>query len=211
MAITVRRAEERDLPHIFRIEKRSYPPYLQAKHDVLLNRFRSFGILVAENERGAITGFSTMVPTVLPWADKRKVVEKVMKNRHPHYEPWFREYEQGGACDTLWVTSTAVETQHQSKGVGGELIRATLKLAKEKGLKYRASALKTEYPNKRLEGETIEQYLDRVKAGKVQDRFLHPYLKQGFTLAALLPEYEPDHPRRKSKGVNYNVLAFKKL
>jgi len=216
LVMKVRWATINDLPRIFEIEKRSYPPYLQATHKILKERLDTFGILVAEDKEGKIYGFSTMVPAALPWDNEQELFRIIMNNRHPYYRPWLDQYKKGKEerknFNTLWVMSTAVESKFQNKGVGGALIEASLRIAKEKGLSYRASALKCEYATKKLSNETIEHYIERVKSGEVKDRFLQPYIKRSFQLSLPLPNYEPDHPSRRSKlGLNYNILAYKKI
>jgi len=207
-------AQAKDLTRIFEIEKRSYPPYLQATHKILEERLDAFGILVAEDKDGKIYGFSTMVPATLPWDNEQELFYTIMNNRHPHYHPWLDQYKKGADfnINTLWVMSTAVESGFQNKGVGGTLIEESLRIAKEKGLSYRASALKCEYAHKRIPNETIKHYIERVVSGEVQDRFLQPYIKRGFQLSLSLPNYEPDHPSRRSESeVNYNILAYNKI
>jgi len=209
MEVEIRKASLKDLPEILRVEKRSYPPWLQATKNVLKERIEKAIVLVAvEKQKRKILGFTTCVPANLNLPSVN--VEKIMQNRHPHYQPWLREYLKNfksGNFDTLWVMSTAVESKHQNKGVGSELIKATLNLAKKLDLSYRASALKCEYHKKRKGTETIKEYLARVKKGEVKDRFLQPYLKLGFELGAPLPEYEAG---RMPPHLNYNVLAYKK-
>ena len=137
--IEIREAKEEDLERIFQIEKRSYPPELQATQQILRDRFEVFGIRVAEVD-GKVVGFFTCVPIKLDWP--KPDLEKLLKNRSPHYQPWFDEYKKGGEFNTLYVTSTAVESEHQGKGIGRSMIEQSLQLAKELGLPYRASVLR---------------------------------------------------------------------
>ncbi len=207
MKIKIRKAEKKDLKRIFEIEKRSYTPQLQAKHKILEYRFKTFGIWVAEVNNKVI-GFFTCVPVKLSWP--KPDIKKILKYRKPYYKPWFEEYkrlkEKGEKFDTLWVTSTAVESKYQGKGIGTALIKHSLKLAKKLGLKYRSSALRCQYGHYyKKTGKSIYEYIKEVKAGKIKDRFLQPYLKLGFVLDRPLPNYEP------YKGsLNYNIFAFKK-
>lgn len=211
LAPSVQKAEEKDLPRIFEIEKRSYSPQLQATHEILRQRFYDMGIWVAETN-GTISGFFTCVPADLPLSDLspeniEKIVDKVKQNRHPKYKPWFEEYKTGGRFNTLWVTSTAVETKYQGKGVGTALIKYSLDLAKELGLCYRASALRCQYARFFQEtGESIEDYIQQAEGRKIEDRFLYPYLNLGFKLVVPLPDYEPHEG-----SMNYNLLAIKEI
>jgi GNAT superfamily N-acetyltransferase len=204
MNIIIRKAVESDLPQIFRVEKRSYIPQLRAKQSILRYRLETFGIWVAEYNN-KIVGFFTCVPARLsfPNAD----IALVLKNRKPDYLPWFEEYRKSGKFYTLFVTSTAVEKAYQSKGVGTALVRYSLELAKQLGLNYRASALRCQYASfYNRTKKSIKDYIEKVKAGQIKDRFLGLYLKLGFKLSAPLPNYEP------YKGsLNYNVLAYKKV
>lgn len=207
LATTTRKAEEDDLSRIFEIEKRSYPPQLQATNEVLRYRFETFGIWVAETNK-EMAGFFTCIPVKLSLPDlSGSDLERIMKNRHPKYKPWFEEYKKGGEFNTLWVTSTAVETEYQDKGVGTTLIKTSLDLAKELGLHYRASALRCQYARYFQETDgSIQDYMKDVEGGKIKDRFLGPYLKLGFKLITPLPNYEP------YKGsLNYNLLAYKSI
>ncbi len=211
--VNIRKANPNDLLGIFRVEKRSYPPWLQASHDVLKRRMNNGCILVAEKlVRGKrqIVGFSTFLPVRL---SRPKIdLKQIMLNRHPHYEPWFQQWRGKAKPNTLWVFSTAVETKYQNQGIGGILIEGSLRAAKQHGLSYRASALKCEFATKRNPHEKIEGYLERVKNGQIKDRFLQPYVKRGFELVAPLLEYEMAHPRQRPKpNLNYNILAIKKI
>lgn len=207
MKIRIRKATEKDLKRIFEIEKRSYTPQLQATHEVLKYRFKTFGIWVAELDN-KVVGFFTCIPARLSWPKPN--IKKILENRKPYYKPWFEEYEKikkkNGKFNTLWVTSTAVESKYQGRRIGKALIKYSLKLAKKLGLKYRASALRCCYAAYyKKTGKSIYEYIKEVKEGKIKDRFLQPYLKLGFTLDRPLPNYEP------YKGsLNYNILAFKK-
>ncbi|MEK6889357.1 MAG: GNAT family N-acetyltransferase [Nanoarchaeota archaeon] len=200
----IRKANERDLPQIFSVEKKSYTPQLQAKHDILRYRLNTFGIWVAEVDR-KIVGFFTCVPANLSFPNVK--AERILKNRKPYYKPWFEEYESEIKPNTLFVTSTAVESSHQHQGIGTALVRYSLELAKQLGLKYRASALRCQYAQfHRRTGKSIEEYLEEVRNGTIKDRFLRLYLKLGFVLDKPLPNYEP------YKGsLNYNIFAYKKI
>lgn len=202
----VRLAEEKDLETIFRIEKRSYPPELQAPHKVLIDRFEIFGIRVAElNDE--LVGFYTCIPIELEWSDEKRALETIKQNRNPHYTRWFEQYNQGRDFNTLYVTSTAVSSHHQGKGIGKLLVKHSLDLASEKGLDYRASVLRVkgfrEFFNKNV---SIEDYLKGVKRGKIMNPMLGLYLFLGFNLGQVIPDYEPDR-----SSMNYGVFAFKKV
>ncbi len=204
--IQVRPAEEKDLESIFRIEKRSYPPELQAPHKVLIDRFEIFGIRVAElNDE--VVGFYTCVPIYLDWSNERKVIEVIKQNRNPHYTKWFEQYRNGGHFNTLYVTSTAVSSNHQGKGIGKLLVEHSLDLARENGLDYRASVLRVkgfrEFFNKNV---SIEDYLKGVKRGEITNPVLGLYLSLGFNLGPVIPDYEPDR-----SSMNYGVFAFKRV
>ncbi|MDD5606241.1 MAG: GNAT family N-acetyltransferase [Patescibacteria group bacterium] len=201
--IQVRRAVEGDLPRIFEIEKRSYTPQLQATHAVLRRRFNTFGIWVAEYS-GVVRGFSTCVPANINW---HVLVQQMLDRRKPYYQPWFDAYEQGGEFNTLLVSSTAVETEYQGRGIGTELVKNSLTLANELGLDYRASALRCQYKSYLdTAGNSIEEFLEEVRQGNLKDRFLGLYLKLGFQLGPALPNYEPY-----SGSCGYNIFAYKAL
>ena len=204
MAIRVRRARTADFDRIFEIEKRSYPPTLQATHDVLRYRYQTFGIWVAQLD-GRVVGFFTAVPVKMSWP--RPDLRKMMRNRKPYYLPWFREYERGGRFNTLLVTSSAVESRYQRRGAGTALVKHSLRLARRAGLGYRASALRCQYGQffRKTDG-TIREYLARVLAGEIDDRFLSLYLKLGFTLGPPLPGYEPD-----PGSLDHTVFTYKRL
>jgi GNAT superfamily N-acetyltransferase len=204
MKIKVRKATKEDMPRIFEIEKRSYPPQLQATREVLMERNEIFGIWVAEIE-GKIAGFYTCIPIKLGW--QKPNIEKILKNRKPRYRAWFREYQAGIKPDTLWVTSTAVERKYQGKGIGSTMIKHSITMAKRLGLGHRASALRCQYARyNKATGKSIENYIKEVIAGKQKDRFLAPYLKQKFELRTPLPNYEPH------KGSNnFNIFAYKRV
>lgn len=201
--INICKAEDSDMKRIFEIEKRSYTPQLQATHEVLKERFDSFGIWIAEYE-GELRGFFTCVPVSLDFPVN---TERIIQNRKPHYKPWFQEYEKGINPNTLFVTSTAVESKFQKKGIGSALVKYSLSLAQKLELKYRASALRCEYAkfyNKTT--KSIEDYIQEVENGTLKDRFLGLYLRLGFNLKQPLPDYEP---YKGSK--NYNIFAFKEV
>ena len=204
MKIIIRKATQSDLLDIYRVEKRSYTPQLQATHKVLQYRMETFGIWAAE-VNGKIRGFSTCVPVNMSWPHPN--LKKVLRNRKPMYIPWFKEYTEGKKLNTLLVTSTAVESEWQGKGIGTALVKNSLRLAKKLCLAYRASALRCQYGKfyKRT-GKSIHSYIHEVRSGRIHDRFLGLYLKLGFELGPALLGYEPH------KGsMNYNVFAFKKV
>lgn len=208
MKIKIRKAKEKDFKRIFEIEKRSYPPQLQATHEILKYRLKTFGIWVAE-VNGKVVGFFTCVPAKLSWPNPD--TKKILKYRKPYYKPWFEVYKKlvkkKKKFNTLWVTSMAVESKHQRKGIGTAMIKYTLKLAKKLNLKYRASALRCQYGRYyKKTGKSIYFYKKEINTGKIKDRFLQPYLKLGFVLKAPLANYEP------YKGsLNYNIFAYKEI
>ena len=202
--VKIRKATKSDLLDIFRIEKASYTPMLQATHKILEYRMKTFGIWVAEVD-GKIRGFFTCIPAELKWP--KPDTENFISNRKPYYLPWFKKYEKGGDFNTLIVSSTAVESKYQGVGIGTELVKFSLVLAKEFSLPYRASALRCEY-RKYFEktGKSISDYIQAVKEGKEKDRFLGPYLRLGFEFGPPLPNYEP------YKGsLGFNIFAYIKV
>lgn len=202
--IFIRKAKESDFPRIFEIEARSYPPKLHAPNEVLIYRFKTFGIWVAELN-GVVVGFFTCVPAKINWPNFD--TSKIIANRKPHYKPWFEEYVKLSDFDTLIVTSAAVEDIYQNRGVGTELVSYSLKLAKEMGFSYRASALRCEYKKYFDQtGKSVIEYLEEVKSGKIHDKFLSIYLKLGFELSCPLPNYEPNE-----ESLDYNIFAFKRF
>lgn len=204
MKITIRKATKADLPKIFFVEKRSYPPQLQATNKILEYRMDVFGIWVATVNK-EIVGFFTCIPIRLPWP--KPEINTILKNRHPRYKPWFEEYEKGGKFNTLWVTSTAVMNDYQKKGVGTALIKYSLELTEKLGLQYRASALRCQYS--RFYNETkqpIQDYIKEVEKGNLNDKFLGPFLKLDFKLGTPLENYEPSN-----MTPTYNIFAFKKI
>lgn len=208
MSIIVRPAQERDFPRIFEIEKRSYPPPLHARHDVLRYRFRLFGIWVAELD-SVIAGFNTCVPIRLGMPNPD--LDAFRRNRKPHYLPWFEAYERGQAegvaFDCLLNSSSAVETRFQGQGVGTALVANSLELARAHGLRWRVSALRCEYGRYfRDTGRPIEDYIRAVTDGTVTDRFLSLYRRLGFVFAAPLPDYEPDRG-----SLNYCIFTYKEV
>jgi GNAT superfamily N-acetyltransferase len=205
MRISIRKAEPLDLKRVYQIEKRSYPPQLQATKKILDERFETFGIWVAELD-GLVVGFFTCVPAKIGWSNM-ELSEFILKNRNPNYRPWFDKYKKGNEFNTLWVTSTAVETAYQNRGVGKCLVSHSLRLSESLGLDYRASALRCQYASyyKAKKG-SIWDYLAEIIRGELKDRFLNLYLNLGFTLLQPLKNYEPNKGSR-----DYNILAFKKL
>lgn len=198
MRVLVRAATEDDLPRIFQIERRSYPSPLWAPPEILRSRFRLFGIWVAEFD-GTVAGFFTCVPVFLDWP--RPDLSQVLKNRKPHYKPWFELYSSSGCFNTLFVTSTAVESCFQKKGIGTALVNYSLDLAREQNFHFRASALRCQ-----CRDESVDSYLAGVRSGEIIDRFLSLYLRLGFQLGQALPGYEPN------KGSsNFNVFAYKEV
>lgn len=208
MAIRVRKASESDLPRVFEIERRSYPPQLRTSHDILRYRHAVFGIWVAELD-GEVAGFNTCVPIRLRWPDPD--LAEFRRNRKPHYLPWFERYEREragpGKFTALLNTSSAVETRFQSCGVGTALVRNSLAVARRHGLGLRVSALRCAYARfERKTGGTIEDYIDAVASGEVQDRFLALYRRLGFVFHAPLEDYEPDRG-----SLDYCIFTYKTI
>ncbi len=208
MAIRVRKARDSDLPRVFEIERRSYPPQLRTSHDILRYRHRLFGIWVAELD-GEVAGFNTCVPIRLRWPNPDLAAFR--RNRQPHYLPWFQRYEaersEPERFTALLNTSSAVETRFQAQGVCTALVRNTLALARRHGLGLRVSALPCEYaPFQRKTGGTIEDYIRAVTTGEVKDRFLALYRRLGFVFHAPLADYEPDRG-----SLNYCVFSYRTI
>jgi GNAT superfamily N-acetyltransferase len=204
MEIKIRKTKKDDFAKILEVEKKSYHPLLQATSQVLEYRMDVFGIWVAEVD-DKIVGFFTCIPAKLSWPNPE--IKKILKNRHPRYKPWFEEYKKNGEFNTLWVTSTAVMSEYQKKGIGTAMVKYSLKLAKSLGLKYRASALRCQYAQfYKKTKKPIQDYIKEVEKGNIKDRFLGLYLKLGFKLGDPLPNYEPYQG-----SLNYNIFAYKKV
>lgn len=202
--VKVRKATEKDFPRIFEIEKKSYTPQLQAKQEILIYRMKTFGIWVAEIDN-KVVGFFSCVPAKLSFDDSD--INKIISNRKPYYLPWFEEYKKGRDFNTLFVTSTAVESSYQKKGVGTAMVKYSLELAKDLGFSYRASALRCQYAKYHKEtNKSIEEFIKEVKERKIEDKFLDLYLNLGFELDKPLPNYEPYNG-----SLNYNIFAYKKI
>ena len=202
----IREATEADLSAIFDVERRSYPPELQATHNALRDRFETFGIRVAEVD-GEVVGFYTCAPIYLDVTDERMTEETLKQNRHPHYTRWFEQYKKGEDFNMLYVTSTAVSSGHQGKGIGKSLVEHSLELAKQHKLAYRASVLRIpgfrKFQNK---GMDINEYIEAIKFGSIVNKMLSLYVSLGFTLGQSLANYEPDRT-----SANYGVFALKDL
>jgi GNAT superfamily N-acetyltransferase len=205
MKIVIRIAQRQDLPQVYKIEKRSYLPELQANRDALLHRFEIFGIWVA-TVNGKVIGFFTGVPVRLSWP--RPNIRELIKNRNHYYKPWFDIYKKGGKFNTLYITSTTVEPKYQGKGVGKALVKYSLRLAKKLGLKYRASVLRIPGYNSYYKHthKPPERYIEEVEGGKTKSHLLSLYLKLGFRLGKPIPNYEPDRSSR-----NFGLFAYKRV
>ena len=202
----IRPAKENDLESIFKVEKRSYPYELQAPHRVLRDRLNSFGIKIAELD-GEVVGFYTCVPVFLDWKDESELIRKIRQNRDPYYTRWFNEYKNSKIFNTLYITSTAVSSEHQGKGIGKLLVKHSLDLAKEQELDYRASVLRVKgYGKFAKKGLSIGDYLDGIKTGKIVNPILNHYLSLEFTLGKPISNYEPDR-----SSMNYGIFAHKKI
>ena len=205
MEIRIRKATKADLKSIYKIEKRSFPPELRATHHALNHRFETFGIWIAEMG-GTAAGFFTCVPAKLSWPEPE--LEKILGHRHPQYRPWFDEYKKGGEFNTLYITSTAVDSEHQGKGAGKAMVEYSLQLAKGMGLSYRASVLRVSgyRAYHKDTGRPAKDYIEEVKKGTVKNPFLGIYLKLGFELGKVISNYEPDR-----SSLNHGVFAYKKV
>ncbi len=208
MDILIRDANTNDLDAIFAIEKRSYPPELQAPHEVLTNRLNTFGIRVAELE-GKVVGFYTSIPIFLGWNNKDSIITQVQENRNPHYEHWFEQYKHSANTmkfNTLYVASTAVMTRHQGEGIGKLLVQHSINLARDQGLEYRASVLRLPRYAKVHKKMSPEEYIQSIKLKKIKNPILGLYISLGFELGQIIPHYESD---RTSK--DFGIFAYKKL
>lgn len=205
MLLKIRNAEAKDLPEIFNVERNSYPPELQTTAEILEYRLETFGIRVGESE-DKIVGFYTCVPVNLHLEDKEALLKQLLENRNPHYRKWFDLFNQGSqGLNALYVTSTGVHSDFQGRGLGKSLVQHSLELAKEYGLPLRASVLRLpgfkEYSER---GVSAEEYVQRVKKGSLVDPMLNLYLKLGFALEDVIPDYEPD-----IVSVNFGVFSRK--
>jgi ribosomal protein S18 acetylase RimI-like enzyme len=203
MKFIVRKATIKDLPSIYQVERRSYPPELQATHKAIKYRMEIFDIWVAEKNK-KIVGFFTCVPAFIPKPET--MGRKFLQYRNPHYKKWFDDYRKGKKFNALYITSTAVASNHQGEGIGKTLVKVSLVLAKKYKFKYRVSILRipgyAEYYKKTR--KSAEKYIQEITQGKQKDRFLNLYLGLGFKLGKTLQQYEPD---RSSK--NFGVIAYK--
>ncbi len=204
--ITIRDAKETDLESIFLVERKSYPPELQATHEAIMERFEIFGIRIAELN-GELAGFYTCVPIRLNWSDEEGIVQKLAQNRNPHYTKWFKQYKLGGRFNTLYVTSTAVSSQHQGRGIGKKLVLDSLGLAEDHNLEYRASVLRVPgFLKWHKKGVNIDAFLEMVRDGNIPNPLLNLYLSLGFSLGKPIENYERDRT-----SSDYGVFAFKKI
>lgn len=202
--VKIRKANLKDLNNLMEVEKRSYPPQLQTTKEILEFRMKKFGIWLAEKNK-EIVGFFTCVPINLNY--EKLNIKRIIKNRKPDYKPWFEEYTSKKKYNTLWITSTAVKSNYQKQGIGTELLKYSLYLTKNLGLKYRTSAPRCQY--KKYYDKTnknIKEYIKEMEKGKIKDRFLNLYLNLGFKLLSPLSNYEPFKGSK-----NYNILTYKKL
>lgn len=205
MTLVIRKAAQKDLSEIYSVERKSYPPELQATHAAIEYRMDTFGIWVAEkNER--IVGFFTCVPANI--LNPKMLGNKFLKYRNPHYKKWFDDYKKMKKFNALYVTSTAVASNYQGEGIGKALVKTSLNLAKKLKLEYRVSILRI--PGYRAyykkNHKSVQEYIKQIIKGREKDRFLNLYLKLGFELGKPIAQYEPD---RSSK--NWGVIAYKKL
>ncbi len=206
MGLIIKKAKKENLESIFTIEKKSYPPELRAPHKILKKRFETFGIIVAELDK-EVVGFYTCVPVFLDWSNMSQIINSLKENRSPHYKNWFEKYKQEKEFNTLYVTSTAVSSIHQNKGIGKKLVENSLNLAKENNLKYRASVLRIPgFAKFKKTNNDINEYLNKIKSREITNKNISLYLSLGFKLRQPIENYESDRT-----SSNYGIFAFKYL
>ncbi|MBI4163064.1 MAG: GNAT family N-acetyltransferase [Candidatus Aenigmarchaeota archaeon] len=206
MNFRIRNAMAYDLHDIRRIEKRSYPPELQAHLSVLEYRLETFLIRVAETRAG-IVGFYTCVPALLELSDEKALIKQLIQNRKDHYRGLFDLFRSSDQFNALYVTSTAVASEHQGIGIGRRLVEDSLELTRNHELERRASVLRMPgYRRHDKRGISAEEYLRLVKSGEIDNPILRLYLELGFALGPTIPDYEPDR-----SSMNYGVFALRKL
>lgn len=181
------------LEEVVDVERRTWPPELQASKEKFASRLKVFpeGFVVARSKERAVGVSTSQIvvydPSKSPTWDELTDNGFIAKTHDPK-------------GDALYVASVGVAGDSQGMGVGGKLVEAQKELAKRLGLKY--LFLGARIPGYdaycKEHGEiTAQDYLDlKNEKGEPVDPEIRFYSRQGLRPAKLIPDFEPDDQSR---------------
>jgi len=122
-------------------------------------------------------------------------------DRQPLLETW-SETTGNGSIRThnpngnwLYGVDCVVLREYRGQGIGGRLIKARHRVARELNLRGMiAGSMPIDYHTAAAEGVSIEDYVADVAAGRRWDTNLSKQLKKGFRVANIIPDYMDDSP-----------------
>jgi ribosomal protein S18 acetylase RimI-like enzyme len=197
--ILVREARRTDIPALVEMNRLAYPELIEfgfvwqpGQLEEHLTRFPA-GQLVAEMEGRIVGAISSLI--IDPGDDPRAA------------HTW-AEVTAGGSfathdadADTLYLADIYVHPDARGLGVARALHMAWRPLCGRLGLRGILAGGRLWNYWEHADTHSPEAYVARVVAGELFDRVLSVHLRDGFSVAGLLPGYLPD-PR----GLDYGVL-----
>lgn len=185
------------LDEVMEVEKRAWPPELQASRDKFESRAEVFpqGFIVVKVD-GKIKGVTTSQITsydLLRDETWDEITDNgTLKNTH------------NPSDDSLYVSSVGVSADAQGMGVGGKLIKAQIELAKQLGLKrlFLGARIPGYDQYCRDHGDLpVDIYLNlKNDENEPLDPEIRFYERQGLKPEKVVPNFEPD-PSSKDYGI----------
>ncbi len=188
--IQIRFIEADDLPALIELNRRAFP--LMAEENVvwserqLKNHLRLFpqGQLAAEIDGQLVGAVATLI---------------VSSERDPYRAHtyagitdggYFHNHDSGG--DTLYGADVYVAPEWQGKGVGAALYEARRRLCRDLNLRRILACGRLARYAEHADELSPEAYIERVKAGELEDPVLGFQLREGFTVRGILENYITD-------------------
>lgn len=181
------------LEQVISVEKSAWPSELQATKEKFASRLRIFpdGFFVLKFS-GQIKGVTTsLITTYDPSATR--TWDEITDNG-------MIEKTHDSSGNALYVVSVGVSADAQGQGIGGKLVQSQIELTKKLGLKYLylGARIPGFDPYCRQNGDiSPDEYLKlKNEKGDTYDPEIRFYERQGFYIAKVIPNFEPDTQSR---------------
>ena len=201
--ITLRLGEANDVEEMLRLERRVWPPQIQASHAAFQSRLNRFPAgVVGAYARNQLVGLSTSM--IITWSPDLSLEswEAVTDNGS------INNHQDGG--DSLYIVSIRAERSPDMPGVGAALIQEQISLGRRLGLTQ--LVLGSRVPGFRAwresRGGAIDEYISKTDdRGHSIDPLIRFFSRQGLTVQRIVSDYmESDH-----ESLNYGVIMSRAL
>lgn len=202
--IFVRNLTPDDLPHMYRLERTSWPEDVQAPEEKLRDRLATFG-------EGVFGGFieEQLVGMVSSQIIHYETNGQLLTWSTLTSDGWIsKTHRRDGNC--LHFVSVCVHPEFRHRGLAIMLNHARLALAEILGLSW--ALTDTRVPGlsgylRKWAFATPERYIEDVISGKVADPVVGMYLKLGFRALGLIPNCMQSDV----ESANYGLAMIKEI